>query len=223
MRYTGTNRRWALGILFVLVLAAGASGCGEGAREPDTTEQVAAPPPMAYPISERGGTPATGPGERYNHCERIWCLVHGENYFIDHFLRDHMGYVIHDMAHGDVFVLRWQKGGPDLSGASRAALLLCGQHVHPWIFAKHGGAPVRHTGFSRALGYPRRHFDYYGTRLEPCCVNGLGFNFIHSDLGIQFRFHDLAEYREHPEMGWHKPFAARIRPPAPSRDASVGD
>ena len=171
----------------------------------------AAPTVPAYPISAHGGTPATGPGERFNHCERIWCTLHEENFFIDHFTDgDHRGYVLHDPGHGDVFTLRWRTDGLDLSKASRAALFLCGRHVHPWIAASHGGTFVKHTGFNSTLGYDRRHFALYGTRLDPCCVNGLGSSFVHSDLGRQFRFHDLAEFRAHPEIGWQKPFAARV-------------
>lgn len=198
----------------LLLAAATALGCGRGERAlPPPPEEP--PPTPPYPISERGGTPATGPGERLNHCERIWCLVHGENFHIDHYLRDHMGYVLHHPTLGDVFVLRWHTGGPDLSEASRAALLLCGRHAHPWVLAGRGGAPIRHTGWNATLGYDRRHFEYYGTRLDPCCTNGLGFGFLHSELGRQFRFHDLAYFRANPEVGWHKPFAARVRPVSP--------
>jgi hypothetical protein len=61
--------------------------------------------------------------------------------------------------------------------------------------------------------YPRAHFATYGTRLDPCCVNGLGSAFVHSAAGKQFRFHETSEYRKHPTLGWQKPFAARVRRP----------
>jgi hypothetical protein len=202
----GQHFRVAQAILLTLFLW----GCG-GNPPPAPPRPEPPPPTPAYPISVHGGTPATGPGERFNHCERIWCTLHEENFFIDHFAENHMGYVLHDAALGDVFVLRWRTGGPDLSRAGRAALFLCGRHVHPWVAAKHGGTSVRHTGFNPTLGYDRAHFQRFGTRLDPCCVNGLGHRFLHSDLGKQFRFHDLAEYRAHPEIGWQKPFAARVR------------
>ena len=65
---------------------AGSPGVGPGVG---TGTSPAAPGP--YAVSPQGGTPASGPGARYNHCERIWCLVHGENYFIDHYLKGHEG------------------------------------------------------------------------------------------------------------------------------------
>lgn len=174
--------------------------------EGSTSESLAG----AYPISARGGTPATGPGERYNHCERIWCLTHGENFFIDHFLERHVGYVLHEDRRGDIFVTRHRSGGPGFPKARRSSLLLCGKHVHPYLLGKAGGVPIRHTGYNHNLGYNRAHFVAYGTRLDPCCINGLGSSFIHSMAGRQFFFHDVDLYREHPELGWQKPFAARI-------------
>ena len=164
--------------------------------------------PKPYPVSTAGGTPATGPGIRYNSCERIWCLTHKENFFIDHFLRGHIGWILHDEVRGDVFVPRHRTEGPNFQDARATALLLCGQHVHPFLLGKYGG-PIRHTGYNYTLAYKRAHFYAYGTRLDPCCINGLGFGFIHSMAGRQFRFHDLQEYRAHPELGWQKPFGAR--------------
>jgi len=159
-------------------------------------------------VSARGGTPATGPGLRYNSCERIWCLTHGENFFIDHFLTGHVGWIIHDDVRGDVFVPRGRTQGPEFADARVTALLLCGRHVHPYLLGKWGG-PIRHTGYNHTLGYSRSHFMSDGTRLDPCCINGLGHGYLHSRAGRQFRFHDLEEYREHPEQGWQKPFVAR--------------
>lgn len=175
---------------------------------------LATPPLSSYAVSPSGGTPATGPGDRFNSCERIWCLTHGENFSIEHFLVGHSGYVLHTPSRGDVFVPRHRTSGPEFPDAAPAALLLCGQHAHPWLFGRGGGrgAPIQHTGYNRALGYSRAHFQSYGTRLDPCCVNGLGSAFVHSSAGKQFRFHETAQYRSDPTLGWQKPFAARVTP-----------
>lgn len=135
-------------------------------------------------------------------------MTHGENYFIDHFLTGHTGWILHDDLRGDVFVPRHRTEGPPMPKARRTALLLCGQHVHPYLLGAYGG-PVRHTGYNATLGYSRAHFDAYGTRLDPCCINGLGFGYIHSAAGRLFRFHDLEEYRRDPDKGWQKPFRAQ--------------
>jgi hypothetical protein len=50
----------------------------------------------------------------------------------------------------------------------------------------------------------------YGTRLDPCCVNGLGSGFVHSSAGKQFRFHETSDLRKNPSIGWQAPFAARV-------------
>jgi len=188
-------------------------GCGGGSAgseaAPRAPASAAAEVSPGYPISTQGGTPATGPGERYNHCERIWCLEHGENFFIDHFLVAHIGYVFHDPGRGDVYAPRFRSGGPAFPKARQAALFLCGSHVHPWVLGRSGGTPVRHTGYNRTLGYGRDHFHAYGTRLDPCCINGLGSGYVHTQTGKTFHFQDLAEFRAHPEIGWQKPFAAR--------------
>src|SRR6059036_2306575 len=86
----------------VVALVVPIAGCGgdqdadaarSAAKHADgATDRSAAQP---YTVSANGGTPATGPGDRYNHCERIWCLTHKENFFIDHFLRGHVGWIIH--------------------------------------------------------------------------------------------------------------------------------
>lgn len=195
----------------VLFAAMAVSLACNGSREsegPVAALPARADPLPAYPVSPRGGTPASGPGGRYNHCERIWCIEHQENFFIDHFLSGHEGYVLHDESVGDVFAPRLRDTGPPLPHANRAALRLCGKHAHPWLLGR-GGGPIRHTGFNRNLGFSRAHFDAYGTRLEPCCVNGLGSAYVHSRNGRLFPFHDVSYYRAHPEWGWSRPFKAR--------------
>ena len=98
-----------------------------------------------YKVSPRGGTPATGPGDRFNHCERIWCMAHGENFFIDHFLKDHIGWILHDDSVGDVFVPAGRVGGPRFPGAKLTVLHLCGRHVHPHILGL-GAGPQQGAG-----------------------------------------------------------------------------
>jgi hypothetical protein len=178
-----------------------------------------APPPAApasapYPVSAQGGTPATGPGGRYNRCERVFCLVHGENFFVDHFAARHVGWIVHDDERGDVFVARQRSGGPGFPNAKRTALRLCGSHLHPWLLGGGGSGPIRHTGFNRALGYGKGHWGAYGTRLDPCCPNGLGWGYLHAASGRQFRFHDTQPFRDHPERGWSRPFVARVASPS---------
>ena len=193
----------ALLVAVALVACRGAEPVRESATTP--------PPTPPYPVSERGGTPAIGPENRYNSCERIWCLVHGENFFIEHFLAGHVGFLVHDDERGDVFVPREREGGPALAKVHAQALFLCGAHVHPWLLREHreGGSPIRITGFHAALGYARAHFLRYGTRIDPCCINGAGSAYVHSTAGKQFRFHELDEFRRHPEIGWQRPFVAR--------------
>jgi hypothetical protein len=203
------SARWTAALAPALVLAL--ASCRQ-ASAPVAAPPAAAPPaPSAYPVSDRGGTPATGPGDRFNHCERIWCATHGENFHIDHFLADHVGFVVHDELRGDVFVPRDRDAGPALLRVRSEALLLCGAHVHPWLLRVRGfgGAPIHLTGYNPALGYTRAHFRSYGTRLDSCCVNGAGSAFVHSSAGKQFRFHELDEFRRHPEIGWQRPFVAR--------------
>ncbi len=203
-----TRRRAVVAALVSLALLA--AGCGKEPPPVPAAPAAAAPRPAPYPVSASGGTPATGPGDRYNDCERIWCLTHRENYFVDHFLEGHVGWVIHDARRGDVFVPRYRTDGPEFHDAGRAALRFCGRHVHPFLFGVAGG-PVRHTGYNRTLGYGRDHFATYGTRLDPCCINGLGWAFLHSSTPGRFPFHDLAPYKEHPESGWQRPFVAKPR------------
>ena len=134
-------------------------------------------------------------------------MLHRENFAIDHFLRGHIGWILHDDGMGDVFVPRGRDGGPAFPRANHTVLRLCGAHVHPYSLGRNGG-PVRDGMYTYGLGYGRTHFRQYGTRLEPCCINGVGWDFIHAG-GRFFRFHDLQEYREHPERGWQAPFRAR--------------
>ena len=118
-----------------------------------------APPPVASaePPLPREGMPRRGPGDRYNSCERVWCLVHDANFDLDHFTRGHNGWILHDDGHGDVFVPRHRTSGPEFPKARHNVLLLCGQHVHPyWLGGRRG--PVTRTGYNVALGYARAHF-----------------------------------------------------------------
>ncbi len=161
-------------------------------------------PSQAPPRDATLGTPKVGPGARYNACERIWCLEHGANFALPHFLERHVGWILHDDALGDVFAPRRRTGGPEMPEARTAMLRLCGAHVHPWILER-GKGPVRRGGYSAALGYGREHFSAFGTRLEPCCTNGLGWGFLHASTPAQFRFHDVALFREAPGIGWQNP------------------
>ena len=159
-------------------------------------------------VTERGGTPPTGPGDRRNRCERIWCNVHGENFFVTHYLEGHSGWILHTDDVGDVFSPARGSQRQGYPQAKRTALRLCGKHLHPWMLGRGAGA-IRHTGFNRALGYGRSHWSSFGTRLEPCCPNGLGWGWLHTSSGRQFRLHDVAAFRENPDLGWSKPVQAR--------------
>ncbi len=185
-----------------VALSAAALGCA-GPPPP-------APPPPAAPavtVDGDGGTPAEGPGELYNGCERIYCLEHRRNYALDHFLAGHVGWIVHDDAHGDVFVPRGRTEGPAFTGAREAALRLCGRHVHPFLLGR-GTSPIRDRGWRAALGYDHGHFHAFGIRLEPCCLNGLGWAYLHAPSPRQFRFDDLELYRG-TTSGWQTPFPAR--------------
>ena len=212
-------RRGLAGLLLVAVALA---GCGRGEEDTDLAPKAKTPgvpaampdPPAGverksapYKVSARGGLPASGPGARYNHCERIWCMAHAENYFIDHFEKEHLGWILHDTAAGDVYVPKWREGGPSFPGARAYALRLCGAHLHPYIL---GSGPVRGGMYTASVGYGRGHFHQYGTRLDPCCLNGLGWDYIHSTGGRYFRFHDLDDYRANPDRGWQKPFTGDV-------------
>lgn len=180
-----------------------------GSREETPSLHERRPDPTPDPTL---GTPKTGPGGRYNACERIWCLEHGANFALAHFLEGHAGWILHDDARGDVFSPRGRTGGPELPEAHTAMLRLCGAHVHPWILER-GKGPIRRGGYRPALGYGRKHFSAFGTRLEPCCTNGLGWGFLHASTPEQFRFHDVALFREAPGIGWQNPH----RPPSGGR------
>ncbi len=214
--------RLGLSLTLILGLVFLCGGCGGGSKASDWRGPKSGRPPATavggpsaapaapadpYPVSPRGGTPATGPGKRFNNCERVWCTTHLENFALGHFERGHVGWLIHDETLGDLFVPQKRTEGPGYPNARATALYLCGVHMHPFILGKYGG-PIRHTGFNLTLGYNRTHFNLYGTRLDPCCENGLGSGFIHSTAGRQFRLHDLDEYRAHPELGWQTPFTA---------------
>jgi len=208
-------------LLASLLLAAGVcAGCGSASSNSDlapksrpaataatdapaSTDVLPADQKPPYQVSAHGGLPASGPGSRYNHCERIWCMTHGENYFIDHFVKGHQGWILHDSAAGDVFVPKWREGGPSFPGARASALRLCGEHLHPYLL---GSGPVKAGSYTVSVGYSRSHFRMYGTSLDTCCLNGLGWDYIHSTGGRFFRFHELDDYRAHPERGWQKPF-----------------
>lgn len=209
--------------VLALVCLGGGIGCGGGAAVETTgaaakgasiqslpADSSGASP---YTVSARGGTPATGPGSRFNHCERIWCMDHLENFALDHFLlARHIGWILHDDAMGDAYVPRGRSGGPSYPKAKLTVLRLCGAHVHPHSLGSKGrGSPVRDGMYTVGLGYNRAHFREFGTRLEPCCLNGSGWDFVHSG-GRFFRFHDIDEYRGHPERGWQKPFQPDTSP-----------
>ena len=100
-------------ILLITILAAMAPACGSPrpAAVPDP------PPAPRLDVDSSGGTPRRGPGNLYNACERIWCLTHERNFDLDHFLETHNGWILHDDAHGDVFVPRYRTSGPAFPGA----------------------------------------------------------------------------------------------------------
>jgi hypothetical protein len=192
-----------------------ASACRHGGSTTDDLNPLAEVKPQPTPIgaelsiaSSHGGTPATGPGSRYNHCERIWCSIHKENYGMEHFVRAHNGWILHDESMGDVYVPLERESGPAFPHARLSVLRLCGTHIHPFLLGRGGGA-VHDGMYTYGLDYNRKHFKVFGTRLEPCCVNGLGWEYVHSG-GRFFRFHDLEEYRGHPERGWQAPISAEL-------------
>ncbi len=205
---------FALGAALVALISHGRRATPRPATAQENLLPFAAPAESRpYPISPAGGPPATGPGDRFNECERIWCTIHGENFFIDHFLTPgHVGWIVHDAAHGDVFLSHHRSSGPGYPNAAREALYLCGFHLHPYLLTRFP-QPIHRTGFNSTLGYGRAHFNEFGTRLDPCCINGQGWAFLHSRDGLRFPFHELSEYRENPDIGWHRPFKAR--PPDP--------
>jgi len=174
--------------------------------------EAPSPPPAASvepAVVRREGMPRGGPGDRYNSCERVWCLVHDANFDLDHFTRDHSGWILHDDGHGDVFVPRHRTSGPEFREARHNVLLFCGQHVHPyWLGGRRG--PVTRTGYNVALGYPRAHFRSYGTRLPPSRLNEQGWGFLHASAPREYRFGDLTTAGEMAGSGWQKAIASRI-------------
>jgi hypothetical protein len=188
----------------VLVLAALVASCGGSEPQP------VAPPSAstaAAPAGDAPGMPARGPGELYNACERIWCLTHGANFDLSHFERGHIGWILHDDEHGDVFVPRHRISGPSFPKARDNVLLLCGEHVHPyWLAGRRG--PVTRTGYNVALGYGRAHFTTYGTRLPPCCLNEEGWGFLHASAPREYRFGDRTTAGEMAGAGWQKALPA---------------
>lgn len=185
--------------------------------EPPPPEPVAAPDGAAvasYPVSPQGGTPPTGPGERYNRCERIWCLAHQENFSVEHFLAGHRGWILHDDLHGDVFAPRHRQSGPEFPWANRNVLQLCGRHVHPHVLGRPGG-PFKAGSFTRALGFDRAHYNAYGIGLDRPSVGPLGWSFVHSKAGLMFRFPNREEMAVLPAGGWQRPFSGRPRAGTP--------
>ena len=160
---------------------------------------VPSPPPIVVDAS--GGTGARGPGDLYNACERIWCLVHERNYDLDHFAKAHVGWVLHDDGHGDVFVPRERPAGTGFPRARGSVLRLCGQHLHPFFL---GGGAVKKPGYNVALGYGRSHFASYGTRVPTCCLNAQGWGFLHASVPKEYRFGDRTSVEEMALSGWQK-------------------
>lgn len=179
------------------------------------TETETAPAHIPPPLDPSAGAPKLGPGDLFNACERIWCLTHGANHPLAHFLDGkHVGWILHDDPHGDVFAPRGRTVGPAFPTARSATLRLCGRHVHPW-FLERGGGPIRKTGWNAGLEYDRKHFSAFGTRLAPCCENGLGWGFVHASSPKQFRLHDVTLFREAPGAGWQSLHRAAGAAPSP--------
>lgn len=177
------------------------------------TQQTPAPPTpvprvAAVAVDADGGAPKSGPGDRYNACDRIWCPLHGKNYPLDHFLRGHVGWIVHDDAHGDVFVPRTRGVGFGFPHARRNVLRLCGRHVHPYFLGPRGG-PVTKTGWNAALGYSRAHFRAYGTRIPACCLNEEAWGFLHAAVPREYRFGDRTSSLEMAGGGWETAPSAR--------------
>ncbi len=170
--------------------------------------------PVAPPleVDANGGTAKRGPGDLYNACERIWCLEHGRNFALDHFLTGHVGWILHDDGHGDVFVPRERGDGMAFPHARPNLLRLCGRHVHPFFLGAHP-APLTKSGYNVALGYDRAHFAAYGTQVPPCCLNEQGWGFLHAAAPREYRFGDRTSAEEMAGSGWQK---VALSPP-PSR------
>jgi hypothetical protein len=190
---------------------------GEKPRALPSAAVVAAAP--RQDVDAQGGTGKRGPGDLYNACERIWCLVHGRNFDLEHFLSGHVGWILHDDGSGDVFVPKHRVEGPAFPHARLNVLALCGKHVHPYWLGPRAG-PVTRTGYNAALGFERAHFGAYGTRLSPCCVNAEAWGFLHASAPREYRFGDLRAAAEMTGSGWQRAFPARV-PGADPSSASV--
>jgi len=198
-------------ILFLAAATLAVSSCGSGGPRDPALPPAAAPTPPAAPrieVDESGGTPARGPGDLYNACERIWCVTHGRNFALDHFVPGHVGWIVHDEGHGDVFVPRDRESGPAFPQARPNVLRLCGKHLHPYFLGA-GGGPVKKGGYSVALGYDRGHYASYGARVPECCLNAQGWGFLHAAVPREFRFGDRTSATEMEGSGWQKAFPAR--------------
>jgi len=183
-----------------LVLAAlVAAACGGEPPAPKPAASAPAPPPLV--VDAQGGTDKRGPGDLYNACERVWCLTHERNYDLDHYLKGHIGWILHDDAHGDVYVPRERPAGTGFPHARPAVLRLCGQHLHPAFL---GGGAIKKPGYNVALGYGRSHFGTYGTRVPPCCLNAQGWGFLHASVPKEYRFGDRTSVQEMELSGWQK-------------------
>ena len=194
-------------LLSVLALAPSCSG-----EKPRGTPSVEAQPAAPrQDVDAQGGTGKRGPGELYNACERIWCLTHERNFDLEHFVKGHVGWILHDEGSGDVFVPKHRSVGPAFPHARQNVLALCGKHVHPYWLGTRSG-PVTKTGYNVALGYDRSHFHSYGTRLMPCCVNAEAWGFLHASAPRQFRFGDRQAMEEMAGSGWQKAFPAAGSP-----------
>ena len=207
MPLTG-NRVRHLGVVALAALA----GCGApSSPEAPKAPAVAAPPSIV--VDADGGTPKRGPGDLYNACERICCLTHEKNYDLDHFLKGHIGWILHDDGHGDVFVPRERPAGTGFPHARDSVLRLCGQHLHTFFL---GSGAVKKPGYNVALGYARSHFASYGTRVPPCCLNPQGWGFLHAAVPKEYRFGDRTSVEEMAGSGWQKAIPGPSSPGAAS-------
>lgn len=201
-------------VAFAVSLMALAVACSREAPDPARRIEVHPAAPR-QDIDASGGAAKRGPGNLYNACERIWCLVHERNFDLEHFESGHVGWVLHDDGSGDVFVPKARTLGPAFPDARVNVLALCGKHVHPYWLGSRSG-PLTKTGYSAALGYDRAHFRAYGARLTPCCVNAEAWGFLHASAPREFRFGDRQRTAEMAGSGWQK----AIRKQSP--DASGG-
>ena len=174
-----------------------APACGTGSPAPSP----ALPSPPSIVVDADGGTDKVGPGDLFNRCERVWCVTHERNYDLDHYAKGHIGWILHDDAHGDVFVPRERPAGSGFPHAHSAVLRLCGQHLHPAFL---GGGAVKKPGYNVALGYSRSHFGTYGTRVPTCCLNAQGWGFLHASVPKEYRFGDRTSVQEMGLSGWQK-------------------